>query len=83
IQRTLGQRAAGWLTGTSRRFSNALVAGDAQHIEFADEIAEDGCAVAGHLRQQLSHRCGQLVAVAFAGEQVAVSVERHGCGGMP
>ena len=26
----------------------ALVAGDAQHIEFADEIAEDGCAVAGH-----------------------------------
>ncbi|MGC1950023.1 MAG: hypothetical protein WA679_21060 [Pseudolabrys sp.] len=27
----------------------ALVAGDAQHIELADEIAEVGCAVAGIL----------------------------------
>ena len=29
----------------------ALVAGDAQHIELTDEVAEDGCTVAGHWPQ--------------------------------
>jgi hypothetical protein len=40
----------GWLADwdIAAAFLKRLVAGDAQHIEFADEIAEDGCAVAGH-----------------------------------
>ena len=31
----------------------ALITGHAKHIEFADEIAEDGCAVAGHFYRML------------------------------
>ena len=36
--------------------SPALVAGDAQHIEFADEIAEDDCAVARHFDRHVNIR---------------------------
>ena len=61
LLRTLGRQfiepinelgiAATLLDETARAVTTiapALVAGDAQHIELADEIAEYDCAVAGH-----------------------------------